>query len=67
MWLATLLGILGSVLLAANLRLEIYGFIAFISCSLILVVYATRKREYSFLVLQVFHVLIDFVGLIRFW
>jgi hypothetical protein len=67
MWIATVAGILGSVLLAANFGLEVYGFISFIICSGILAAYAAKKEEYSLLVLQAFHIIIDIVGLIRFY
>ncbi len=67
MWLATLAGMSGSTLLAVNLSLEIYGFACFVVCSGILAVYAIKKRENSLLILQAFYIVINGIGLLRFY
>lgn len=67
MWLATISGMTGATLLAANLGLEIYGFAAFVVCSGILAVYAMHKREWSLLVLQGFYIVVNGIGLLRFY
>ena len=67
MWLATLAGMTGSTFLAANLALEIYGFACFVVCSGILAIYAMKKQEWSLLVLQGFYIVVNGVGLLRFY
>jgi hypothetical protein len=66
MWISTITGMFGSILLAANLGYELQGFMAFVVCSAILSFYAYTKKENSLLLLQLFYIIVNTVGIVRF-
>ena len=64
-WLATSIGIVAALLIAANISSSRYAFLIFMVSSILWAGVAYRTKDYALLSLQVFLVLIDGYGVMR--
>ncbi len=64
-WIGSLLGIVGSILLAFNIEISGYAWIIFLISNFIWMHFAIKRRIWSLLSMQIGYAIIDSFGLYR--
>jgi len=64
-WAGSLLAIIGALLIAANVHLEVLAFSIYLVSNLLLIIFSWQKKHYGILIMTVVFVIINFVGIIR--
>ena len=64
-WIGSILGLIGAALLALNVSISGYGWIAFLASNVAWITYGVLTKTYSLLVMQVGFTITSFVGLYR--
>ena len=64
-WIGSLLGLFGAALLALNVQISGYGWVAFLASNMAWITYGIRTKTNSLLVMQLGFTFTSFVGLYR--
>jgi len=64
-WIGSALGLLGAALLAINLPISGYGWIAFLASNVAWIIYGLRTKTTSLLVMQIGFTITSVVGMYR--
>lgn len=64
-WAGSLLAIIGAILIALNIHLEILAFVIYIISNILLIKFSTKKKHYGILIMSLTFVIINMIGIIR--
>lgn len=64
-WLGSFFAIIGALLIAANIHMEVLAFSIYLLSNALLAIFSWRKKHYGILIMTLFFVIINFVGIIR--
>ena len=64
-WSGSLLAIVGAILIASNLHLEVLAFCVYLISNLLLVIFSLRGKHYGILIMTLAFVIINLVGIVR--
>ena len=64
-WVGTILGILGSILFAANTEFTKYAWLVFLGSNIIWIIYGSKRKLWALVAMQVGYLIIDGIGAYR--
>lgn len=64
-WVGSGLAIIGAILIALNIHLEVLAFAIYLVSNLFLLAFAYEKKHYGILIMTLTFVIINFIGIIR--
>lgn len=64
-WLASLIGLLGALLLALHNEISGWGFVAFLLSNILWIVWGVRKRAHGLLTMQIGFTVTSLMGIIN--
>lgn len=64
-WSGSFLAIVGAMLIAANIHMEVAAFVIYLGSNLLLSIFSWRKRHYGILIMTLIFVIINLIGIIR--
>lgn len=64
-WFGSILAIIGAILIALNIHLEILAFVIYIVSNILLIKFSTKKKHYGILIMSLTFVIINMIGIIR--
>lgn len=64
-WAGSLLAIVGAILIALNMHLEIFAFLVYLVSNTLLIIFAVRKKHHGILIMTLCFVIINIIGIVR--
>lgn len=64
-WAGSIFAILGAILIALNIKLEIVAFCVYIISNILISIFAYRKKQNGILLMSMTFVIINVIGIIR--